>query len=89
MLYNQFRIMKILWAAGVSLVVLSACNEGTSINIHVDSAGKKVDSTAQRVWDTAKTALKKTGAEIVEKAKDVKVEVNARIGSKKDSTKKD
>jgi hypothetical protein len=81
--------MKILWAAGLSLVVLSACNEGASINIHVDSAGKKVDSSAQRLWDTAKTELKKTGAEIVEKAKNVKVEVNAKIGTRKDSTKKD
>jgi hypothetical protein len=81
--------MKILWAAGMSLVILSACNEGASINIHVDSAGKKVDSTAQRLWDTAKTGLKKTGAEIVEKAKNLKIEVKTSSGSRRDSTKKD
>ncbi|HWJ92279.1 MAG TPA: hypothetical protein VNR87_14280 [Flavisolibacter sp.] len=80
--------MKILWAVGLTLVVLWACNDSASINIHVDSAGNKLDTTAKRLLDTAKTELKRAGAEIVEKAKNLKVEVNTTTEHKRDSIKK-
>ena len=65
---------------GVLIVagLLTACNEnGGSTEDKLDSLGKKIDTTAERIWDSTK-----------EKAKDIKNEVEERLENR-DSDKKD
>ena len=60
--------MKKEWGLLALIVVLSACNDHASINIHVDSIGKK---KAELIWDSSKSGLKKAGQNLGEKARDL------------------
>ncbi len=42
----------------ITVLVLCSCNDGGSVKIEVDSVGKQFDTTAERVYDTAKSRLK-------------------------------
>lgn len=49
-------------------VALVACNEHASIQVHIDSTGKK---EAADVWDSTKAGLKKVGNRLGEGAKEL------------------
>jgi hypothetical protein len=42
----------------IMVLVLCSCNDGGSVKIEVDSVGKKFDTAAEKIYDTAKNRLK-------------------------------
>lgn len=63
---------------------ISACNDtGTNINVNVDSLSEKIDTTAEKIWDSTKAkakVLKEKVEEAIEKRKD-----SGNIKSRKDT----
>ena len=71
--------MKRFFAVLVVAGLLTACNEnGSTIEGKLDSLEDRIDTTAEKIWDSTKA-----------KAKDIKEEVEERLeDNDKDSTKK-
>ena len=71
--------MKRFFAMLVIAGLLTACNEnGNTIEGKLDSLGDRIDTTAEKIWDSTKA-----------KAKDIKEDVEERLeDNDKDSTKK-
>jgi len=40
------------------IVLFSSCSDGVSIEVKTDSLGRKLDTAADRIWDTTKTKFK-------------------------------
>jgi hypothetical protein len=84
---------------GCLLLVVSgflfACNDSASVNINIDSTGKKFENKAEKVWDSTKEGLKdlkestKEGLErLKDKAGDKLDRLDSSFDAKRDSLRK-
>ena len=63
--------MKKIVLAGLILTLgLVACSDSASVKIKVDSVGKKFDTTAERLYDTAKGKMKDLKERIEDRVND-------------------